>query len=92
MNRHILAAALIAVAASTAFAANPKGGITPEMLPKIKQAYQGTPADKAIHNAISNNDINKLVKICFQLLFSYTADVGVGVIECYVVDIVEICE
>ena len=60
MNRHILAAALIAVAASTAFAANPKGGITPEMLPKIKQAYQGTAADKAIHNAISNNDINKL--------------------------------
>ncbi len=60
MNRHFLAAALISVAASAALAATPKGGITPEMLPKIKQAYQGTAADKAIHNAIANNDINKL--------------------------------
>lgn len=60
MNRHIFAAALISVAASAALAATPKGGITPEMLPKIKQAYQGTAADKAIHNAIANNDINKL--------------------------------
>ena len=36
------------------------GGITPKMLEQIKQAYQGTPADKAIRNAICNNDINKL--------------------------------
>ena len=35
------------------------GGISAEMLQQIKQSYQGTPADKAIHNAISNNDINK---------------------------------
>lgn len=37
-----------------------KGGITPQMLQQIKQAYQGTPADRAIRNAIGNNDINKL--------------------------------
>lgn len=36
------------------------GAITPAMLKQIKQAYQGTPADKAIRNAISNNDINQL--------------------------------
>lgn len=36
------------------------GGISPEMLRQIKQAYQGTPADKAIQNAIANNNINKL--------------------------------
>lgn len=30
------------------------------MLKQIKQAYEGTAADKAIRNAISNNDINKL--------------------------------
>ena len=30
------------------------------MLRQIKQAYQGTPADKAIRNAIANNNINKL--------------------------------
>lgn len=36
------------------------GGISPEMLQQIQQSYQETPADKAIRNAISNNDINKL--------------------------------
>lgn len=36
------------------------GGISTEMLQQIKQSYKGTPTDKAIHNAISNNDINKL--------------------------------
>ncbi|MEG1543172.1 MAG: C1 family peptidase [Tannerellaceae bacterium] len=36
------------------------GGISPQMLQQIKQAYQGTSADKAIRNAITNNDINKL--------------------------------
>lgn len=37
-----------------------EGGISPDMLQQIKQSYKGTPADKAIRNAITNNDINKL--------------------------------
>lgn len=37
-----------------------KGGISSEMLQQIKQSYQGTSTDKAIRNAICNNDINKL--------------------------------
>lgn len=37
-----------------------KGGITPDMLGQIKQSYQGTAADKALRNAIGNNDIRKL--------------------------------
>ena len=37
-----------------------KGGISQQMLEQIKQSYEGTPSDKAIHNAIANNDINKL--------------------------------
>ena len=37
-----------------------KGGITPAMLSQIKQSYQNTPADKAIRNAVGNNDIRKL--------------------------------
>lgn len=36
------------------------GGITPEMLQQIKQAYQGNASDKAVLNAITHNDINKL--------------------------------
>lgn len=37
-----------------------QGGISAEMLNQIKQSYQGTSADKAIRNAIGNNDIRKL--------------------------------
>ena len=37
-----------------------KGGISPQMLEQIKQSYQGTPADKALRNAIGSNDIQKL--------------------------------
>lgn len=36
------------------------GGITPEMLSKIKSGYQNTPENKALRNAIVANDINKL--------------------------------
>lgn len=36
------------------------GDITSEMLQQIRQSYQETPADKAIRNAISNNNINLL--------------------------------
>lgn len=59
MNRLITAAA-IALAALTAQADN-KGGITPQMLGKIKEAYKPTASDIAIRNAIANNDINRLV-------------------------------
>ena len=37
-----------------------KGGINSAMLNQIKQSYQGTAADKALRNAIGNNDIRKL--------------------------------
>lgn len=36
------------------------GGITPQMLNTIRESYQGTPADKALRNAIGSNDIRKL--------------------------------
>jgi len=36
------------------------GGITPEMLSKIKSGYQNTPENKALRNAIVANDINNL--------------------------------
>ena len=53
-------AALACGLSLSAYGQQTGGGISPEMLQQIKQAYQGTPADKAIHNAISSNDINKL--------------------------------
>jgi len=44
----------------SASAQKSNGGISPEMLKQIQSSYQETPADKAIRNAISNNDINRL--------------------------------
>ena len=40
--------------------AQQQGGITPKMLESIRQTYQGTPADKALRNAIGGNDIRTL--------------------------------
>ena len=37
-----------------------KGGINPGMLEQIKQSYEGNASDKALRNAIGNNDIRKL--------------------------------
>ena len=37
-----------------------KGGISPTQLEQIKRHYQGTAADKALRNAIGNNDLRKL--------------------------------
>ena len=63
----------------SAFGQQTSGGISPEMLQQIKQSYKGTPTDKAIHNAISNNDINKLAvnaesKNNFDTYFSNKVD------------------
>lgn len=45
---------------SPIFAQQTDGGISPDMLKQIRQSYRGDSNDKAIRNAISNNDINKL--------------------------------
>lgn len=55
-----LVGSFVLVAAFGVSAQTAGGGITPEMMPKIKEAYKATAADKAIRNAIANNDINKL--------------------------------
>ena len=49
----VLGAAMLSAQAQT-------GGISPEMLQKIQQTYQGSSTDKALRNAIGNNDIRKL--------------------------------
>ena len=37
-----------------------KGGITPQMLDTIRKFYLDRPEDRALRNAICNNDIRKL--------------------------------
>ena len=59
MKKELLLAATV-VGAALFTSAQTTGGITPEMMPKIRSAYKGTQADKAIRNAIASNDINKL--------------------------------
>lgn len=52
----LLALALLGVAV----AAQPKGAITPEMLSEISRGYAGTPADKALRNALNTAPITTL--------------------------------
>ena len=60
MNKRILSVFVLSAAFLSVYAQQDKGGISPEMLNRIKQNYQGTTTDKAIRNAIGNNDIRKL--------------------------------
>lgn len=60
MNKRILSVFVLSAAFLSVYAQQGKGGISPEMLNRIKQNYQGTTTDKAIRNAIGNNDIRKL--------------------------------
>lgn len=60
MNKRILSAFVFSVALLSVQAQDGKGGISDAMLNQIKQSYEGTSADKALRNAIGNNDIRKL--------------------------------
>lgn len=60
MNKRFLSAIVLGAAFLSMQAQDGKGGITPDMLSQIKQSYQGTSSDKALRNAIGNNDIRKL--------------------------------
>lgn len=60
MNRRILSVFVFSAALLSVQAQDGKGGISDAMLNQIKQSYEGTSADKALRNAIGNNDIRKL--------------------------------
>ena len=47
-------------AAMLAAQAQQDGGISPDMIQDMRQSYVETASDKAIRNAIANNDIRKL--------------------------------
>lgn len=54
--------AVIILGGFCATAQQASGGISPEMMTTIKSAYKNTPADRAIRNAITANDINSLAR------------------------------
>ena len=60
MNKRILSVFVFCALYYSAQGSKRKGGISDDMMQQIKQSYQNTPTDKAIRNAISNNDIRKL--------------------------------
>lgn len=60
MKKRFLSVIVVGAALFSLQAQDGKGGINADMLKQIKQSYQGTAADKALRNAISNNDIRKL--------------------------------
>ena len=58
-----MAAALAMILGGTASAqqkADPKGGISTDMLKEIRTGYQGTASDKAIKNALNSTGISVL--------------------------------
>lgn len=58
MKKQILSA--IVLGAFLLSAQAQEGGISSDMLRQIRETYQGTPANKALRNAIGSNDIQKL--------------------------------
>lgn len=60
MNKRIISVIVFSATLFSLHAQDGKGGISDVMLKQIQQSYQGTASDKAIRNAISNNDIRKL--------------------------------
>lgn len=60
MNKRIISVIVFSATLFSMYAQDGKGGINDTMLKQIQQSYQGTASDKAIRNAISNNDIRKL--------------------------------
>ena len=60
MNKQILSIFVFCAFSCSTQAQELKGGISDSMMQQIKQSYANTPSDKAIRNAIGNNDIRKL--------------------------------
>ena len=60
MKRIVLIGAF-AVSSLLPLGAQNDGGISDGMLQRIRASYEDTPADRALRNAICNNDIRKLV-------------------------------
>ena len=60
MKKRFLSVLIFSAALLSVQAQDGKGGISPDMLNQIKQGYEGTSSDKALRNAIGNNDIRKL--------------------------------
>ncbi|MDE6073733.1 MAG: aminopeptidase, partial [Muribaculaceae bacterium] len=60
ITRIIAAVALCSLPLLQAGAQKQAGGLAPETLQKLREGYQETPANKALHNAIAGNSIDKL--------------------------------
>ena len=60
MKKQFLPLIALGMVLTSVHAQDKQGSITPGMLKQISRTYQGTPADKALRNAIGNNSIRAL--------------------------------
>ena len=60
MKKLILCLAVMMVSIIGAIAQTKNGGISEDMLSRIRQGYQGTPEQKAVKNALASNSISAL--------------------------------
>ncbi len=59
MKNKIMLGAIAAIL-SAASASAGDGGLSPEILSRLRSTYQDTPTNRALHNAISQNDVRNL--------------------------------
>ena len=60
MKKLILCLVIMLVGISGVLAQSKNGGISEDMLGRIRQGYQGTPEQKAVKNALASNSIATL--------------------------------
>lgn len=57
-----VAAGLLAMAATTGMSADKNGGLTPELLQRLRSGMENTAGTRALRNAMSQTDINTLAR------------------------------
>ena len=90
MKRTILCTLLLGIQCSMACA---QSSITPEVLKTLQGSYTGTPAEKAMRNAISNVGISKIAVNQENRVVNLLADIQRFIhIMCRAVDVIQIIE
>ena len=62
MKKLILCLVIMLVGISGVLAQSKNGGISEDMLGRIRQGYQGTPEQKAVKNALASNSSNLVTR------------------------------
>lgn len=68
MRKNVILMGALLMASMSMMAQTGKGGISTQMIQQMEKSQKGGTAEKALFNAIANNNIDDLVKILPMLL------------------------